>query len=484
MTKTYKNLVGGEWIEAGTGTWLERHNPADTSELVARYPGMDVDDVDHAFAAASQGFSTWRRTKILDRGRILLDAAKLVRERAEAWAHDITAEMGKTLAEARAEVSAAANFLEFYGGLARSSNGEVLADRREGVSAWTQREPLGVVVLITPWNDPLVTPARKLAPALLSGNAVVLKPASETPVSAYNLVAALLDAGLPAGVVNTASGPSSRIGQALIDNPAVRAVSFTGSTAVGLDLHRQLAGRTVRLQTEMGGKNAAIVCDDADIVLALEDIVGAGCGQGGQRCTATSRVLVADSIHQAFIDALMDRVADLRVGPGLDEGSDVGPLVSEAHLDSVLAAVASAEKEGATIAVGGERVRTDGLERGHFMAPTVVTEVEPTMSVWREEIFGPVLTVTPFSTVDEAIAQANDSRYGLSASVFTRDIGAAYQAAGELDTGQVAINLPSTGWDVHTPFGGFKESGSPFKEHGTEGVRFYTRVKTVALRYA
>jgi aldehyde dehydrogenase (NAD+) len=338
-----------------------------------------------------------------------------------------------------------------------------------------------VVALITPWNDPLVTPARKLAPALIMGNTVLLKPSLETPLSALHLAEILYEAGLPAGVLSVVTGSSERVAGPLLENDVVTAMSFTGSTAVGLHLQRQLAGR-MRVQTEMGGKNAALVLPDADLELAVATIVKAAVGQTGQRCTATSRVVVHESIADEFTASLAAGFARLRVGPGDQPGVDVGPLVTQGHLESVCAAVDRATADGAQLLSGGSRLRGGAHDRGHFMQPTVIGDVTPAMPVWREEIFGPVVGVVRTSSFEDGVALVNDSRYGLAASVFTRDLSWAHRFAQEVDAGQIAVNLPTMGWDVHVPFGGFKESGSPFKEHGTEGLNFYTRVKSVAVQ--
>jgi alpha-ketoglutaric semialdehyde dehydrogenase len=481
MIRAGMTLIGGRWTAATDGEVLQRHNPAATDEVVAEFPALGRAEVESAVAQAAEAAVEWRRLGALHRGRVLLDAAGILRARADQVAGDIVREMGKTRAEADAELGSAIAFLEYYGGLGRSSQGDLLSDRRPGVLAWTAREPVGVVVLITPWNDPLATPARKLAPALITGNAVLLKPSLETPLSALHLAEALGDAGLPPGVLSVVTGPSSRVAGPLLDNDVVTAMSFTGSTAVGLHLQRQLAGR-MRVQTEMGGKNAALVLPDADLDLAVSTIAGAVAGQTGQRCTATSRVVVHEAIADEFGSALAERVERLRVGPGDQPDVEVGPLVTQDHLDGVCAAVDRARSDGARLVAGGGRLRSGVHERGHFLQPTVLTDVTPAMPVWREEIFGPVVGVVRTASFEEGVALVNDSRYGLAASVFTRDLTSAHRFVAEADAGQVAVNLPTSGWDVHVPFGGFKESGSPFKEHGTEGLNFYTRVKSVALR--
>lgn len=479
--KTYDNLVGGRWVGARSGELQARYDPADTSQLVARSPAMDPDDVAAALDHAASAAVGWARTNIIDRGQILVAAGALVRERADQIAADITKENGKTLAESRMEVVFAAGCFEYFGSLSRDPLGSVLGERRPGVQAWYKSEPLGVVVLITPWNDPVATPTRKLAPALLAGNAVVFKPGTETPMSTNHLCRALHDAGLPPGVLNAVTGRSSVIGPVLLGDARVQAVSFTGSTPVGLALSRSLGGTTTRLQAEMGGKNAALVLEDADIEGAVDTIVGSACGQAGQRCTATSRLVVQSSVAEQVKELLVQRFTSMRVGPGNQEGVTMGPLATGDQLRTVLDAVDLARSAGATIACGGQRLVEDGLDRGYFVAPAVVTDVSTDMQMWREEIFGPVLAVITAESFDEGVRLVNDSQYGLTASVFTRSLRAAHQFADEVETGQVAINLPSGGWDFHVPFGGAKESGSAFKENGAEGLRFYTRVKSIAM---
>jgi len=316
------------------------------------------------------------------------------------------------------------------------------------------------------------------------GNTVVLKPATLTPLSAWHLIRALHDAGMPRGVVNMVTGPARATGEPLITHPAVRGITFTGSTAVGLDLQAKVAGRNIRVQTEMGGKNALVVLNDADPKLAAELAASAGFGQSGQRCTATSRVVAESGIRDAFLDEFVRVTRRIRVGPGLDEGTTMGPVVDSSQLETVMTAVEAGRREGAIIQQGGERLRGDGYDRGYFVAPTILTQVSPQMRVAQEEIFGPVVAVLNAADVEEAITIVNGTRYGLSAAVVTRSLASAHAFARGVETGCVAVNLPTVGWDVHVPFGGFKDSGSAFKEHGREGLQFYTRVKSVAMRVA
>jgi aldehyde dehydrogenase (NAD+) len=475
-------LVGGRWRSAAADGWLEVVDPSDTRQVVAEVPAMTAEDVADAYRAAASGAIVWRRTGALERAAVLARGAALLRERAGKIAADLVREMGKTLAEATVEVGKAADFFEYYTGLARLPTGSTLADARPRTSASVRYEPVGVVLAITPWNDPLLTPARKLAPALSVGNAVILKPATDTPVVALHLARALADGGLPPDVLHTVTGRGRDIGGALLADDALAAVTFTGSTEVGLGIQRALAGRNLRVQTEMGGKNASVVLADADLDLAAETIAAAAFGQGGQRCTATSRVIVDRAVAGHLVDRLVAHAQRLRLGSGLAPDTNVGPLVNPAQRDGVLDHVARARKQGAVLRAGGGAPQGDVYAHGCFVEPTVLAGVTRDMAVWRDEVFGPVVAVHEVDGLDEAIAATNDSAYGLSAAVFTDSLTAASRFMDEAEAGQVAVNLPTSGWDVHHPFGGFRDSGSPFKEQGLEALRFYTRVKTCAVR--
>lgn len=484
MPQRYQNLVAGEWVESGAGETIEDRNPADVTEIVGLFPAMTVDDAHRAVGAAADAFSAWKAATPVARGAILRRAAELIRERHESIARDLVREMGKTLREARTEVARAASYFDYYGAYGRLPIGDHLPDEREGVFTFTMREPLGVVVAIAPWNDPALTPARKMAPALIAGNTVVMKPATLTPLSSWHVLKALYDAGLPAGVVNMVTGSAAVVSDPLVNHPAVRAIAFTGSTAVGLDLLARATRRNIRVQTEMGGKNAMVVLHDADLRQAAELAVAAGFGQSGQRCTATSRVIVEFGIRDAFLEEFIAATRRIRVGPGLDDATVMGPVVDGSQMETVLQAVETARREGAEVLCGGERLCGDSYERGYFVTPTILGRVSPTMRVAQEEIFGPVVAVMEAADLDEAVALVNNTRYGLAASVITRSLASAHAFVRGVDVGCAAVNLPTMGWDVHVPFGGFKDSGSPFKEHGAEGLQFYTRVKSVAMRVA
>jgi aldehyde dehydrogenase (NAD+) len=476
---THPNLVGGEWLE--TGEAIEVVNPADERQVVGAVPSMSAGDVAAVYEAAAAGAQIWAATSKIDRGRVLTATARLLRERAEELAKLLSAEMGKTLAEARGEVGKSADFFEYFGGLGRSSRGELLAHEVAGVHAYTVHEPLGVVLAITPWNDPLLTPARKLAPALLAGNAVVLKPATYTPMIALELGRCLADAGAPAGVVNTVTGAGAKIGDALIAHPALRAVSFTGSNEVGAGLRRSLAETQVGLLAELGGKNAAVVLADADLDRAADTIAAASFAQAGQRCTATSRVIAERSIVDALIGKLVERAEALVVGPGDSAETNVCPLVSGSQRDSVAAFVERAVADGAELRTGGERPDDEARRHGYYVTPTVLGDVDPASEIWTEEVFGPVVAVVPADSEGEALEILNASRYGLAAALYSSDLAAVQRFVAGAEVGQVAINLPTSGWDVQMPFGGFKDSGSGHKEQGEEGLHFYQRTKTVAV---
>lgn len=462
---------------------LEIRDPADLRTVVAEVPAMSAGEVAAAYERARAGFGVWRQASPLDRAAVLAGCAALIRARAEEGAVTLVRENGKTLAEARVEVTKTADFLDYYASFARQPWGEILADARGGTQTTARSEPVGVVLAITPWNDPLLTPARKLGPALIAGNAVVLKPSRQTPMIAAWLAGLLAEAGLPAGVLGVVTGRDRDISEALLGHPDLDALTFTGSTATGNFLRRALAGRNVRLQTETGGKNASVVLADADLELAAATVVAAAFAQAGQRCTATSRLIVDSGVAPALLALLRGLVEAAVLGPGLDPATTLGPLATPGHRDGVLGHLERARAEGAEVITGGGRPAAGALRHGCYVEPTLVS-VKPGQSLWRDEVFGPVVAVCPASGFDEAVGLANDSDYGLSAAVFTTSLRQAYEFIDLAEAGQVSVNLPTSGWDVHHPFGGFRDSGSPFKEQGAPGLRFYTRIKTAAVRFA
>ena len=478
--RTGANLINGEWTYDGAGH-IPDVNPSDTSDVVAEVPSLDAGQVTTAVEGAAAAFPGWRAESSVNRGEILRRAGAVLRRDVDRISDVLRREAGKPLRDARGEVLKSAEFLEYYGGLGRAAVGEVLPDGRPGVTSRTVHEPLGAVVAITPWNDPLLTPARKLGPALITGNTVVLKPATDTPLVSQELARAFEEAGLPAGVLNTVTGRGGDIGSALMESPLVAAVTFTGSTEVGKALRTQLAPLGTRLQTEMGGKNATVVMADADLDLAAQTVAAAAFGGCGQRCTATSRLILHSAIQDCFLDLLGTVMDGLAIGPTSAPETTFGPVVSRSQMESVLTAVDRARSEGAKVLRGGDRLTRSPLERGYYVDPALVL-VDPTTVLWREEVFGPVLAITGVDSLDEAISLVNGSNYGLSAGIFTRDLNASERFISGVDTGQVAVNLPTSGWDAHLPFGGFKDSGSLFKEQGTAGLGFYRKLKTIAVR--
>ena len=462
---------------------LEVRDPADVRSVVGEAPAMTAAEVAAAYAGARAGFDAWRRTGALDRAAVLSRCADLIRSQAGDGAVTLVRENGKTLAEARVEVTKTADFLDYYASFARQPWGEILADARPGTSTSVRVEPVGVVLAICPWNDPLITPARKLGPALIAGNAVLLKAASQTPLIAGWLAGLLAEAGLPAGVLQVITGRNSEISAALLAGPD--AVTFTGSNEVGGYLRRELAlsGRNVRLQCELGGKNVSVVLEDADLDMTAATVASAAFAQAGQRCTATSRLIVASSVAPTLTSKLRAKVAEIVLGPGLDPATTMGPLSYAAHRDGVLGHIERARAEGALVIAGGGRPAAAALEHGCYVEPTLI-RVTPEQSLWRDEVFGPVLAITTAAGFHDAVRLANDTVYGLAAAVFTASLTSASEFIDLAEAGQVAVNLPTAGWDVHHPFGGFRDSGSPFKEQGSPGLRFYTRIKTAAVRFA
>ncbi|MET9384422.1 aldehyde dehydrogenase family protein [Streptomyces sp. NPDC002928] len=481
LLRTVEALSGGEWVT--TGEWIDVHDPADVRTPIARIPALSVKDVTRAYDHAERGFAVWKRTSPFERARVFTEAARLIRERLEEIAADVTAENGKTLAEARGETGKAADFLDYYAGLARQGYGTLLHDARPDTRTHTQREPIGVILVISPWNDPLITPARKLAPLLAAGNAAVFKPATETPLSGLHFARALHDAGLPAGVLNVVTGRTAELEEALLDDPRIVGITFTGSNAVGNRIRRRLADRNVRFQGELGGKNASAVLKDADLPAAAKAVVAASFGQAGQRCTATSRVIVEQPVYEEFARLLVTEVEALTIGRGTDPATTLCPLSSPKQRDSVLADLNKAIEQGATVLTGGGADTEGDREHGCYVRPTVLGDVTPEMAIWRDEVFGPVLAIRAVDDFAQAVEAVNDSVYGLAAAVFTRDLGSAYRFADEAECGQVAVNHPTPGWDVHLPFGGFHDSGTGYKEQGEEVLRFSTRVKTVAIHF-
>lgn len=483
-TISLHNWIAGQPAAPHSGAWLERQNPADTRDLVARVPASDAADADAALAAAAAAYPGWRATPAPRRAEILFRAAQLLVERKEAYAAAMTREMGKVLEETRGDVQEAIDMLYFIAGEGRRLYGQTTPSELANKVCMTARVPLGVAALITPWNFPMAIPSWKLAPCLLCGNTAVLKPAEDTPLSAMNLVQTLTDAGLPAGVVNVVFGRGGEVGAALVSDERPRIISFTGSTAVGKQVGQIAAAGLKHCNLEMGGKNAILILDDADLELALDGCLWAAFGTSGQRCTAASRIVVQKGIYKKFLEAFQKRAAALRIGPGLDAASQVGPIVNAKQRQRIEEYIEIGKKEGARLALGGGRVTTEACAHGYFLQPTIFADVDRGMRIAQEEIFGPVVSLIPCQNLEEAIAINNGVRYGLSSSLYTADVNAAFQAMRDLDTGIVYINAPTIGAEVHLPFGGVRATGNGHRESGLATLEVYSEWKTIYVDYS
>ena len=484
MPETFKNFIGGQWVAPATGAYFENRNPADRDDIIGCFPRSGPDDVARAVASAQRGFAHWSKTPAPVRGEVLHRVGDLLVERKDTIARAMTREMGKVLAETRGDVQEGIDTAHYAHTEGRRLFGRTVPSELRNKWAMSFRRPIGVASLITPFNFPLAIPTWKMFPALLCGNAVIFKPAEDVPHTAHLLVELLLEAGLPPEVVQLVHGEGSVVGRAMVEHPDVPVISFTGSTETGAIIGATCGRMHKRLSLEMGGKNAMIVMDDADLDLALEGVLWGAFGTTGQRCTATSRLIVHERVHDRLLQMLCDRAARLRLGPGLDERTEVGPLINEDALQKVEYYVGVARQDGARVLIGGERATGAGLERGWFYQPTVVAGVAPGMRVEQQEIFGPVLAVIKVASLDEAIRVNNDVPYGLSSSLYTRDVNAAFRAMGELDTGITYVNAPTIGAEAHLPFGGVKQTGNGHREGGWEVYDFYSETKVVYVDFS
>ena len=480
MTAVIEHLIGGQWVP-GTGDELLSVNPAQPSLVVARGNDARVSDVDTAVRAATAAAAPWATTPMHQRGAVLLGAADIVDRNAQTWGLELAREEGKTKAEGIGEVRRAAQILRYYGNEGDRQSGEIFSSPRVGEQILITRKPLGVVAVITPFNFPIAIPAWKIAPALVYGNTVVWKPASTVPLLAIRLAQALTEAGLPAGVLNLLIGGPD-IGNAIVDHRGIDGITFTGSTGVGRRIAAAAAARGVPAQAEMGGKNAAVVLDDADIDLALEQVMLGAFRSTGQKCTATSRLIVTEGIAEKFLATLAEHAAALIVGDPTDDATQMGPVINGTAHQSISAGVQAAARQGATVLTGGRPYADGPLAEGYFIAPTIIELEGAPADVWTDELFGPVLAVKRAADADAAFALANDSEFGLSAAVFTQDLTRALQAVEQIDVGVLHVNSESAGADPHVPFGGAKKSGLGPKEQGGAARDFFTHSTTVYLR--
>jgi alpha-ketoglutaric semialdehyde dehydrogenase len=480
---TNKNLIGGEWLPAKSGKTIQNINPADHSDIVGEFPASGVEDVNAAVAAAKKAFATWRLVPAPKRAEVLVRAGLLLQERKEKFARDMTREMGKVLAETRGDVQEAIDEAFYVAGEGRRLFGVTTPSELQNKFAMSVRMPVGVVGLITPWNFPMAIPSWKLFPALVAGNTCVIKPATDTPLSVYNLVQTLVDAGVPPGVVNIVSGGGSSVGNPLVEHPDVRAISFTGSSEVGSLVGQRAAATFKPVSLEMGGKNAQIVLDDANLDLALDGALWGSFGTTGQRCTATSRILLQKGIAKEFTDRFVTRAKALKVGNGLDESVEVGPQVNAGQIETSKKYVEIALKEGAKLLAGGHALTEGQYANGTFFEPTVLSSVHAFMRIACEEVFGPVVSLIEFDTFEQAIEIANSIEYGLSTAIYTRNVNRAFAAMRDLEAGITYINAPTIGAEVHLPFGGVKHTGNGHRE-GLGAIDFFTTWKAVYVDYS
>jgi alpha-ketoglutaric semialdehyde dehydrogenase len=484
MPANFKNFIAGEWVAPATGAYFENRNPADWDDVIGCFPRSGPEDVARAVASAQRGFAQWSETPAPIRGQVLARAGDLLTQRKEEIARAMTREMGKVLAETRGDVQEGIDTAYYAHTEGRRLFGRVVPSELRHKWAMSYRRPIGVAGLITPFNFPLAIPTWKLFPALLCGNAAILKPAEDVPHTATLLVELLLDAGLPPEVIQLVHGYGPEVGPALVAHAAVPVISFTGSTETGALIGETCGRMHKRLSLEMGGKNAMMVMNDADLDLALDGVLWGAFGTTGQRCTATSRLIVQERVYDRFVQMVCDRAEQLRLGSGLDPRSEVGPLINEDGRNKVEYYVGVGREEGARVLIGGARATGPGLERGWYYRPTVLDGVRPGMRVEQEEIFGPVLAVLKVGSLEEAIRVNNDVRYGLSSALYTRDVNAAFRAMTGLETGITYVNAPTIGAEAHLPFGGLKQTGNGHREGGWAVYDFYSETKVVYVDFS
>jgi len=479
------NYINGEWVPSVTGEYFENRNPADTRDLIGLFPKSNAEDVARAVAAAREAYEKWRLVPAPKRAEIMFRLGEILIRRKETFAREMTREMGKILKESRGDVQEAIDICYFTAGEGRRLYGQTTPSELPNKFAMSVRMPVGVCAIITPWNFPMAIPAWKLMPAILCGNTVVMKPATDTPLSVYNLVKACEEAGVPPGVVNLVTGSGANVGTPLMTHPDVRLVSFTGSTEVGRKVSEACAPSFKKCNLEMGGKNVIIVMDDANLDLAVDGAIWGGFGTSGQRCTASSRIVVHKKVYKKFLTQFVERARALRVGNGLDERTEMGPIINEAQMQSILHYIEIGKNQDrAKLMCGGNRLTHGEYAYGYFIEPTIFADCHPDMVICQEEIFGPVVSVIPCSSLEEAIQIGNNVRYGLSSAIYTQDINKAFIAMREMYTGIFYVNAPTIGAETHLPFGGTKETGNGHREAGVQALELFTEWKAVYIDYS
>ncbi|MBI5969520.1 MAG: aldehyde dehydrogenase family protein [Deltaproteobacteria bacterium] len=478
----YGLYINGEWVKSSSGRTFETKNPAN-GETLASFAEGTREDVFKAAEAAGKAFPNWKQFPAPKRGEILLKAAAIMRARKEELGALVTKEMGKVIAEGKGDVQEAIDFLEYIAGEGRRLLGETTPSELPGKLCLTLKQPIGVVGCITPWNFPMAVPCWKLGAALICGNTIVYKPATLTPLCAAKLIEILEQAGLPAGVLNMVTGPAEVVGEAIVQHPGIRAISFTGSVATGKDIYSKASRMLKRVGLELGGRNPQIVMEDANMDLAIEGVLFGAFGTAGQRCTATSRLIIHEKVYDEVMERLLRRTKALKVGDPLDPKVDVGPVASREQEDKVLKYIQIGMEEGGKILCGGKKLKGNLYEKGFFIEPTIF-EAKHGMRITKEEIFGPVLAVIKVREYGEAVKAANDVEYGLSSSIYTGNVNLAFRAIQDLEAGVTYINAPTIGAEVHLPFGGVKNTGNGTREAGTEAIHEFTEIKSVFVDFS
>jgi len=479
----FKNYINGEWVDSKSGKTFPNINPANTEETVGLFQASVAEDVGEACRAAAAARTAWADLPATKRGEYLFKAAELLENQLQQLGEEMTREEGKTLPEAIGEVKRAINIFRYFGGEGSRQFTFQVPSERENVLCYTIRKPLGTVALITPWNFPIAIPAWKIAPALIAGNTVVIKPASLAPLSSFRLIEALHEAGIPPGVINYVTGSGGSVGDALTSNAEIKAVSFTGSTSVGAALYKKVSERRIRVQLEMGGKNPTVVLGDADLDYAADILINGAFFSTGQKCTACSRAIIERSVYESLVERLVEKTRKLKVGNGLEAGVQIGPAVDEEQLKTDLEYIRIAKQEGAQLLCGGNRLTGDEYDKGYFIEPTIFSGVSSTMRVAQEEVFGPVLALMVAEDFEDAMRIANDVRFGLSASIVSKDLTRVHQFINRIEAGLITVNLPTAGVEYQLPFGGTKESSYGMREQGPQALDFYSESRTVYLKY-
>ncbi len=480
----YKNFINGKWVSAKSGKTFKNINPADTREIVGLFQDSDERDVNDAVAAAKEAFKKWRLVPAPKRAELVMNLGLWMKKNKEKLAKDATREMGKVLNETRGDVQEGIDMALFCSGEGRRMYGETTPSELPDKFAMTVREPLGVCGMITPWNFPMAIPCWKVMPALVCGNTIVIKPASFTPLTVLNLVKGCEEVGIPKGVINYVTGSGSKVGDPLVKHKDVNMISFTGSTDVGRNINIAAAESFKKIGLEMGGKNAVIVMDDANLDLALEGVVWGAFGTTGQRCTATSRCIVHRKVYNKFLKMLIEKAKTIKVGNGLDEKNEMGPAIDESQLLKDLEYVEIGRKEGAKLVCGGKRLTGEKYKYGFFMEPTIFADVNRKMRIFKEEIFGPILSVIPVNSFEEAIETQNDCLYGLSGSIYTQDVNRAFSAMRDVHTGIFYVNAPTIGAEIHLPFGGVKQTGNGHREAGKTALELFSEWKSIYVDFS